>query len=146
MIVLGCMYIGYAALYMCRKTVVISGPAMLDDPMLGLTKTAWGAILGWGTAGTVVGKLINGVLADRLGGRRVFILSLSLCMLATTVFGTMSGVLFFSIAYFVALFGKSTGLQWPTSFVFGIRRIGGVEYGVSFLLAQGLVQWPRHWD
>ena len=109
MIVLGCMYIGYAALYMCRKTVVISGPAMLDDPMLGLTKTAWGAILGWGTAGTVAGKLINGVLADRFGGRRVFILSLSLCMLATTVFGTMSGVLFFSIAYFVALFGKSAG-------------------------------------
>jgi sugar phosphate permease len=32
-------------------------------------------------------------------------------MLATTVFGTMSGVLFFSIAYFVALFGKSAG--WP---------------------------------
>ena len=111
MIVLGCMYIGYAALYMCRKAVVISGPAMLDDPMLGLTKTAWGAILGWGTAGTVAGKLINGVLADRFGGRRVFIFSLSLCMLATTVFGTMSGVLFFSIAYFVALFGKSAG--WP---------------------------------
>ncbi len=111
MIVLGCMYIGYAALYMCRKIVVVSGPAMLDDPVLGLTKTAWGAILGWGTAGTVVGKLINGVLADRFGGRRVFILSLALCMLATTVFGTMSGALFFSIAYFVALFGKSAG--WP---------------------------------
>ena len=111
MTVLGCMYIGYAALFMCQKTVVISGPAMLDDPMLGLTKTTWGAILGWGTAGTIVGKLINGVLADRFGGRRVFIFSLALCMLATTVFGTMSGVLFFSIAYFVALFGKSAG--WP---------------------------------
>ena len=49
MIVLACMYLGYAALYMCRATVVISGPAMLDDPGLGLTKTAWGAILGWGT-------------------------------------------------------------------------------------------------
>ena len=59
MIVLGCMYIGYAALYMCRKTVEISGPAMLDDPMLGLTKIAWGAILGWDTAGTVAGKLVN---------------------------------------------------------------------------------------
>ncbi|HIK58086.1 MAG TPA: MFS transporter [Nitrospinaceae bacterium] len=111
MIILGCMYIGYAALFMCRKTIVISGPAMLEDPMLGLTKTAWGAILGWGTAGTVVGKLINGVLADRLGGRHVFILSLAFCILATTAFGTVSGVLFFSIAYFVALFGKSAG--WP---------------------------------
>lgn len=111
MIVLACMYLGYAALYMCRATVVISGPAMLDDPGLGLTKTVWGAILGWGTAGTLVGKLMNGVLADRFGGRRIFLLSLGLCMLATAIFGTMSGVLFFSVAYFIALFAKSAG--WP---------------------------------
>ena len=141
------MYIGYAALYMCRKTVVISGPAMLDDPMLGLTKTAWGAILGWGTAGTVAGKLINGVLADRFGGRRVFIFSLSLCMLATTVFGTMSGVLFFqSLTLWRCLENLQAGPPWPTSFVFGIRRIGAVEYGVSFRPAQGSVPWSRHWD
>ena len=73
MIVLACMYVGYAALYMCRATVVISSPAMLDDPGLGLTKTAWGAILGWGMAGTLIGKLANGVLADRFGGRRIFL-------------------------------------------------------------------------
>ncbi len=55
MLVLAAMYLGYAALYMCRATVVISGPAMLDDPGLGLDKTAWGAIIGWGTAGTLIG-------------------------------------------------------------------------------------------
>ena len=112
MVVLACMYFGYAALYMCRATVVISGPALLDDPALGLTKTAWGAILGWGTAGTLVGKLANGVLADRFGGRRIFMVSLALCMVATGIFGTMSGVLFFSAAYFIALFAKSAG--WPS--------------------------------
>lgn len=109
MVVLACMYLGYAALYMCRATVVNAGPSMLDDPALGLTKTAWGAVLGWGTAGTLIGKLANGVLADRFGGRRIFMLSLALCMLATGVFGTMSGMLFFSIAYFIALFAKSAG-------------------------------------
>lgn len=112
MIVLGCMYVGYAALYMCQATVVISGPAMLSDPALGLNKTAWGAILGWGTAGTLSGKLINGILADKIGGRRVFLLSLGLCMLATGIFGTLSGVLYFSVAYFIALFAKSAG--WPS--------------------------------
>jgi len=111
MVVLACMYFGYAALYMCRAVVVISGPAMLEDPELGMTKTIWGAIIGWGTAGTLMGKLANGVLADRFGGRRVFMLSLGFCMLATAVFGTMSGVLFFSGAYFLALFAKSAG--WP---------------------------------
>ena len=112
MLVLVCMYLGYAALYMCRATVVISGPSMLDDPALGLNKTAWGAIIGWGTAGTLAGKLINGVLADKIGGRRVFILSLGFCMLATGVFGTLMGVFYFSFAYFMALFAKSAG--WPS--------------------------------
>ncbi len=112
MIVLGCMYVGYAALYMCQATVVISGSAMLGDPALDLNKTAWGAILGWGTAGTLSGKLINGLLADKIGGRRVFLLSLGLCMLATGIFGTLSGVLYFSVAYFIALFAKSAG--WPS--------------------------------
>ena len=107
MLVLASMYLGYAALYMCRATIVISGPALLDDPRLGLNKTAWGAIIGWGTAGTLIGKLANGVLADKLGGRRVFMLSLGFCMLATGIFGTMSGVLYFSLAYFIALFAKS---------------------------------------
>jgi len=112
MLVLAGMYIGYAALYMCRAAVVISSPAMFDDPRLGLDKTAWGAIIGWGTAGTLIGKLANGVLADKLGGRRVFMLSLGFCMLATGIFGTMSGVFYFSLAYFIALFAKSAA--WPS--------------------------------
>ncbi len=111
-LVLSCMYLGYAALYMCRATVVISGPAMLDDPGLGLNKAAWGAIIGWGTAGTLVGKLANGILADRLGGRRVFMLSLAFCMLATGLFSRMWGLLYFSLAYCIALFAKSAG--WPS--------------------------------
>ena len=111
MIVLAGMYIGYAALILCRSTVVNAGPSILVDPSLGLTKTAWGDILGWGTAGLLTGKLVNGVLADRFGGRRIFIWSLALCMLATGIFGTMSGVGLFSIAYFIALFAKSAG--WP---------------------------------
>ncbi len=111
MVILAGMYLGYAALIMCRATVVNAGPSILDDPSLGLTTTAWGDVLGWGTAGILVGKLVNGVLADRFGGRRIFILSLALCMLATGIFGTMSGVGFFSIAYFFALFAKSAG--WP---------------------------------
>ena len=112
MLVLTGMYLGYAALYMCRAAVVISGPAMLEDPELGLNKTAWGAIVGWGTAGTLIGKLANGVLADNLGGRRVFMISLGFCMLATAVFSTMSGLLYLSLAYFIALFVKSAG--WPS--------------------------------
>ena len=84
------MYGAYAALNICRMTVVTSSPAMLDDPELGLNKTMWGAILGMGTAGTLVGKLVTGLMADQFGGRRVFLFSIGFCMLATGIFGMMS--------------------------------------------------------
>jgi len=112
MILLVCMYGAYAVLNICRTTVVISSPAMLDDPELGLNKTMWGAILGWGTAGTLVGKLTTGVMADRFGGRKVFLISIGFCMLATGIFGMMSKVFFFSIAFFIAMLAKSAG--WPS--------------------------------
>jgi len=112
MILLVCMYGAYAVLNICRTTVVISSPAMLDDPDLGLNKTMWGAILGWGTAGTLVGKLTTGVMADRFGGRKVFLISIGFCMLATGIFGMMSKVFFFSIAFFIAMLAKSAG--WPS--------------------------------
>jgi len=112
MVLLISMYGAYAALNICRTTVVISSPAMLDDPELGLNKTMWGAILGWGTAGTLVGKLTTGIMADRFGGRRVFLISLGFCMLATGIFGMMSKVFFFSIAFSIAMLAKSAG--WPS--------------------------------
>jgi len=112
MTLLICMYGAYAVLNICRTTVVISSPAMLDDPELELTKTMWGAILGWGTAGTLVGKLTTGVMADRFGGRKVFLISIGFCMLATAIFGMVSKVFFFSIAFFIAMLAKSAG--WPS--------------------------------
>jgi sugar phosphate permease len=72
-----------------------------------------------------VGKLANGVLADRFGGRRIFMLSLAFCMVATGIFGTMSGALLFSVAYFIALFAKSAG--WPS-----MANLIGVWYQPSW--------------
>ena len=112
MVVLASIYGAYAVLNICRTTVVISSPAMLDDPELELNKTMWGTILGWGTAGTLVGKLTTGVMADRFGGRKVFLISIGFCMLATAIFGMVSKVFIFSIAFFIAMLAKSAG--WPS--------------------------------
>ena len=112
MVLLVSIYGAYTVLNICRTTVVISSPAMLDDPELELNKTMWGAILGWGTAGTLVGKLTTGVMADRFGGRKVFLISIGFCMLATAIFGMVSKVFFFSIAFFIAMLAKSAG--WPS--------------------------------
>ena len=85
---------------------------MLLDPDLHLDKTSFGAILGWGTAGNLLGKLTNGVLADRLGGNRVFILAISVAALAILCFGTTSSINAFFALYFITVFAKSAG--WPS--------------------------------
>ena len=106
------MCLGYAALMLCRTTVGIAGPAMLLDADLHLDKTAFGAILGWGTAGNLLGKLTNGVLADRVGGNKIFILAISVSALAIFCFGTTSNINVFFLFYFVTVFAKSAG--WPS--------------------------------
>lgn len=105
------MCLGYAALMLCRTTVSIAGPAMLLDEDLQLTKTTFGAILGWGMAGNLIGKLTNGVLSDRFGGQRVFILALGLSAAAIGIFGAASEAKVFFAFYFITLFAKSAG--WP---------------------------------
>ncbi len=85
---------------------------MLLDADLHLDKTAFGAILGWGTAGNLLGKLTNGVLADKAGGRKVFILSIGVSAVAIFMFGTVSSRSAFFLFYFLTIFAKSAG--WPS--------------------------------
>lgn len=99
-------------LMLCRTVVSVAGPAMIADPTLNLDVASFGAIAGWGTAGNLVGKLTNGVLADKLGGSRVFISSIGLAAIATFIFGTLSSNTAFFALYFLTIFSKSAG--WPS--------------------------------
>ena len=84
------MCLGYGMLMLCRTVVGVAGPAMLADPMLTLDTATFGAILGWGTAGNLSGKLTTGVLADKLGGSKVFLWAVGLAAIATFIFGSLS--------------------------------------------------------
>lgn len=106
------MCIGYAMLMLCRTVVGVAGPAMLQDPSLHLDTASFGAILGWGTAGNLIGKLTNGILADKLGGSRVFIFAIGLAAITTFIFGTLSSNTAFFALYFLTVFSKSAG--WPS--------------------------------
>jgi len=99
-------------LMLCRTVVGVAGPAMLQDPSLHLDTASFGAILGWGTAGNLTGKLTNGILADKLGGSRVFIFAIGLSAVATFIFGTLSSNSAFFALYFLTIFSKSAG--WPS--------------------------------
>ena len=106
------MCIGYAMLMLCRTVVGVAGPAMLIDPNLQLDTASFGAILGWGTAGNLTGKLTNGVLADKLGGSKVFIFVIGIAAVTTFIFGTLSSNTAFFALYFLTVFAKSAG--WPS--------------------------------
>lgn len=109
--ILACMYVGYMGFILSRTAIYVASPAMVGDPALGLTKTMFGAVLGWGTAGMVVGKLLSGVVADRLGGRRVFLLALSITAAAACAFGIAGGFALFCFLNFTMLMAAAAG--WP---------------------------------
>ena len=111
LIILGCMYAGYMAFILCRTAIYVASPAMVEDPALGLTKTMFGAILGWGTAGMVTGKLLGGVVADRFGGRTVFLLALSVTAAAAAGFAVAGGFALFCLLNFAMLLSAAAG--WP---------------------------------
>ena len=106
-----CMYGGYAGLILCQTTVSIASPEMVNDPALGMDESGFGALLGWGAAGALAGKLLNGALADVLGGRRLFLLAMSLMGAATVMFGASSAQVLFILMNFLAQLTKAAG--WP---------------------------------
>ena len=107
----GCLYFGYAGLILCRTTVPIAAPAMIGDPTLGLDKASFGALLGWGAGGALAGKLLCGVAADFLGGRRLFLLAMASMAVSTVGFGASSEHSLFMLLNFAAQLTKAAG--WP---------------------------------
>ena len=107
-------------LMLCRTVVGVAGPAMLADPRLTLDTATFGAILGWGTAGNLTGKLTTGILADKFGGSRIFVWAIGLAAIATVIFGTLSTNIAFFALYFLTVFAKSAG--WPS--MANIIRVG----------------------
>lgn len=105
------MYLGYAAMMICRQMVTILSPALLADETLGLTKTNLGDFAAYGTLGALVGKLIFGPLADKMGGRFTFLIGISLTALFLIAFGLSPNVMVFTGFAFLLYCTKSAG--WP---------------------------------
>ncbi len=84
---------------------------MQADPNLNFDIEMYGQIVAWGTIGMVTGKLLNGIVADWLGGKTVFIAALiSTAALGITFsFGTTFA--YFASVNFIMLFCAAAG--WP---------------------------------
>jgi len=110
-VTLATMYVCYAAFMLCRNTVVAASPAMIQDPSLGLDVEKFGRLMSWHSLGAIAGKLVTGVGADRIGGRRLFLITLFLTAASTAAFGMVSSVFFFGGLNFMGQFFKAGG--WP---------------------------------
>jgi OPA family sugar phosphate sensor protein UhpC-like MFS transporter len=153
------MYLGYAALMLCRTAVTVASPAMVEDQALGLTAAGFGDLLAYGAAGALMGKLLTGVAADRVGGRRLFLAAVASMAAVTVAFGASSVHTVFMLLIFAAQFAKAGG--WPSmakligSWFEPVRhgRIWGiistssrVSSMASHLFLGALLLWlPWHW-
>lgn len=111
LLILAGMYAGYMAFILCRTAIQAGASGLLADPATGLNKASFGEILAWGTAGMVTGKLVTGVIADKLGGRKVFLLALLLSSLTALGMGLARSYFTFAAANFFMLFAAAAG--WP---------------------------------
>jgi sugar phosphate permease len=148
--------IGYIGVYLCRKNLSVAVPLLQQD--FGASKAQVGVIASVGTFAYAAGKLLNGVLVDRVGGRTGFLAAL----LAVALFGALGafsptlGML--AVIYGLNRFAGSAG--WgamvkivPTWFgvtrsatVIGVMSLSYVLGGVAAtLLAREIVTLGGGW-
>src|SRR5260370_27425786 len=109
-ITLGTLFVGYAGYYVCRSNLSVTTPLLLDDLHgQGITREKIGAIVSLGVGLYAVGKITNGLLADFLGGRTLFLLGMAGSVICTVLFGLGSGLLVFGAAWAVNRYVQSAG-------------------------------------
>jgi OPA family glycerol-3-phosphate transporter-like MFS transporter len=111
-IILACMFVGYMGFILSRTVLSVVSPEMLADPELELDEARYGDIAAWGMAGMISGKLVTGVIADWLGGRRVFLVALSITALLTIAFAWGTTATIFASVNFLLLFAMAA--SWPS--------------------------------
>ncbi len=109
-LILTMMFLGYAAMMMCKVAFTALSPAMKRDPSLGLTTAKYGRIVSWNSLGAVAGKAVTGLGADKMGGRKMLIAAMVFLAITTAAFG-VSHLYVFALLNFSTMFFKAGG--WP---------------------------------
>ncbi len=94
------LFVGYGAYYLCRSNLAVAAPLLIREfGGRGLDKEVLGQIASLGVLCYAAGKVVNGVLGDFLGGKRIFLLGMVGAVAATVVFGLGQGVGVFFAAW-----------------------------------------------
>jgi MFS transporter, OPA family, glycerol-3-phosphate transporter len=143
---LATLFAGYTGYYFCRSNLSVAGPHLLSElGPLGFDKATFGLIATVGTAAYFLGKLVNGIVIDFAGGRRMFLLGMIASVVFTVIFGSVDVLAIFVLAWALNRFVQSMG--WSALVKIASRWFSFREYGtvmgilsLSFLFGDALAR------
>ena len=101
------MLFGYVGYYICRKNLSAAVPLMGDE--FGYSNSELGLIALYSEIAYAVGKLINGPLADRIGGKSIFLTGMIGAILCNLAFSQGSSLGYFIVVWCVCRYFLSMG-------------------------------------
>src|SRR5262245_26834176 len=102
------LFSGYAGYYICRSNLSVATTLIVEDSALGgITKAQIGQVASIGVTLYALGKITNGVTADYIGGRRMFLLGMFASAACTVLFGLLSGLTAFAIVWAINRYVQS---------------------------------------
>lgn len=148
------MLFGYVGYYLCRGNLAAAFPLLEQE--FGYSNTQLGMIAAFSEIAYAVGKFINGPLADKIGGRRIFLIGMAGAIFWNIIFSLSASLTAFIVVwcccrYFLSMgwggLTKTIGNWYPANrngTVMGIISInfqfGGVAAALfaAFLVTQGV--------
>lgn len=151
------MLFGYVGYYICRGNLSAAFPLMSQE--FGYNNAQLGIIASASEIAYAIGKFINGPLADKIGGRKIFLIGMLGAIIANLLFSQMHTLTAFMVIWCICRYFLSMGWGGLTKTigawfepehngtVMGIISLnfqfGGV---VASLFAGGLVALGCTWD
>ncbi len=103
------LLVGYAAYYLCRPNLAASAGFLAREE--GIDTLAFGSIASIGTLCYAAGKFAAGPLAERFGGRRVFLAGLFGSAVVTALVGVSHGIVMLTLFWGAGRLMQSVGWQ-----------------------------------
>lgn len=89
--------IGYIGYYLCRKNLSAAFPLM--EEVFGYTNSQLGLIAFYSELAYAAGKFINGPLADKLGGKKIFLTGMVGAMVCNIAFSFGESLPYFIVVW-----------------------------------------------
>jgi len=91
LITVATLFTGYAGYYLCRSVLPVASNGMMNDPGSGIDEVSYGRLVAVGIYLYALGKLVNGISAEYVSGRLVFLLGMVLSAALVVGFGFAAG-------------------------------------------------------